>query len=490
MRTLRGGRRGRLAAAATGFALALTACGGDGGGSGSGGGGGDSEEPFLIGYYGPGAIAQGQDIRDAVQLAVQQVNAEGEPGVGGPGIGGRPVELTSFCDTETGARPDLAQACVQGFIQEQRVDAIIGGFSSGEVLATLDTVVAGETIYISTGAAASAITEGVTDESERRWIFRQGPVKDTALAADMCLTYAGKLFPTLGVDKVGILFEDVAFNEALIPALQECLTDPQGSALGQSLNLPEAVPPVEVVTVQEHLPDATSFASQFAALENAGAQFVIVSNSRQEGVTLVQQWAATQPSFGLAGINVAGQTPGFLQAAGGGDARYFMDGPAGAIRAELGDRTIEFFNAFQEEYGREAIYTGPPAYDAVFALDRAAALANSTNNEELVQALADVEFSGAQGPTAYDDQHDIVYGAGGQREGINPLYYQWEESGDKRLVFPETLPGSEEYLPPPWVDFPGGSGPAITAESGSGGSSPSPTGSASPSGSASASPSG
>ena len=339
---------------------------------------------------------------------------------------------------------------MQQFIQQDRVDAIVGGFSSGEVLATLDTVVAGETLFIGTGAAGSGITEGVDTTGPRRFIFRIGPVRSTFLAADMCLTYAAKLAPSVGATRVGILYEDVEYNTDLIPALAECLQDPSGSALGQALGLPPETPALELVAPpQSHLPDASDFASQFSTLSEA--DLVIVSNSRAEGVALVQQWAATKPNFHLAGISVVGQTAGFFDAIGGGDGRYFMDGPAGTIDVELTEKTSEFFNAFSERYGREPIYTGAPAYDALYALSNAAEEAGSTETDPLIEALAGVSFPGAQGPTSFDERHDIVYGAGGQREGINPLYYQFNEDGTKRLVFPETIEGAQPFEPAPWV---------------------------------------
>ena len=449
-------RRGRLPrtiGAAAALALVLTACGDDGsdsadGGGDSGGsegseGGGDSSDPFLIGVYGPGQISQGTDIRDGVQLAVDEVNEAG-------GIGGRQVETTEFCDTENGARPDLATQCVQGFIQEDRVDAIIGGFSSDEVLATLDTVVAGETLYIDPGAAASAITEGVDATGDRRFIFRIGPVKDTFLAADMCLTYVTKLAPEIGATKVGILFEDVQYNEALIPALAQCISDPAGSALGMALGFPPETPALELVAEpQPFLPDATDFSSQFSAVSEA--DLVIASVSRAEGVALVAQWAQTQQPFQLGGINVAGQAPGFFDAVGGGNARYFINGPGGTIDAPITENTQSFFGGFTDTFGREPIYTAAPAYDAVKAIAMAAEEAGSTETDAIIEALGNLSFSGAQGETSFDEQHDVVYGAGGAREGINPVYFQFAEDGSKNLIYPKSVEGSQPFEPAPWA---------------------------------------
>ena len=393
-------------------------------------------EVIKVGVYGPAQIPQGQDVRDGAQLAADEINEAGE---------GREIEVI-FCDSENGAKPEKAVACANKFAQEDEVDAIVGGFSSGETLAMLDTVVQAQIPYLSTGAAAPDVVKDVTSDGPRKYIFRVGPINSTFLAADMCATFVTQLAPATGYTKFGILYEDVEFARPLVAFLEQCLPNPK-AATGGAIPVDQGV---EVVGIEKHLPDATDFSSQFGALEAAGAQFVIEVNSRQEGVALAAQWGTLQPSFALGGINVAGQANGYFEATGGG-AAYQLNGPAGIVRADISPVTIPFYDAFEGAYDREPIYNGASAYDSIYTLHEAVERAGSVEPDDVVTELAATDRVGAQGRLTFNEQHDVVYGAGDPSKGVVPLYYQFTPEGEKQVVFPKALAGDAAYTKPPFA---------------------------------------
>lgn len=396
-----------------------------------------AEGTYKVGVYAPAQLPQGIDVRDGAQLAADELNAM-------DGAGGRQIE-TVFCDSVNGASPEAALACVNQFAQEDEVDAIVGGFSSGETLAVLDTVVTAEIPYLSTGAASPDVTKGVSS-TERKQIFRPGPISSQFLAADMCATITTQLGPENGFTKFGILYEDVEFARPLNDFLQTCLPDPSGATMGA---IPAGTPGVEVVATERHLPDATDFSSQFAALETAGAQFVIEVNSRQEGIALANQWGTLQPNFALGGISVSGQANEFF-AATDGKAAYQLNGPAGITRAEVSEKTIPFYDAFQAKFGRNPIYNGASAYDSLYMLAMAVEEAGDVNPDAVITALEGTDYIGVQGRVRFGENHDVVYGAGNPAEGVVPLYFQYTPEGDREVVYPMAL-RTAEYMMPPWV---------------------------------------
>jgi branched-chain amino acid transport system substrate-binding protein len=424
----------RLAAVGMGSLLALTACGGAD--SGEGGGDGNGDEPLRVGVFGPASVPQGIDVRDGAQLAADQINEEG-------GAAGRDIEVV-FCDSVDGASPDAAVSCVNDFITREGVDAVVGGFSSGETLAVLDVIDRAQVPYLSTGAAAPEVVQG-PDGEPRQFVFRAGPVNSTRLAADACLTMVTRVAPATGFTRFGILAEDTEFNRALVPFLEQCLPNPSAATDGR-IPVEQGV---ELVGTQRHLPDASDFSSQFQALESAGAQFVVELNSRQEGVAIGRQWGQLQPNFALGGINVAGQATGYFEATGG-NAAFQLNGPGGVTRDEISERTIPFFDDFEEAHGREPIYNGAAAFDAMLILADAIERAGTSETQEVVTALEDTDFQGVQGRITFED-HDLVYGAGDPEAGVNPVYFQFTEDGEKRVVFPEAIADGEEYQIPPWV---------------------------------------
>jgi branched-chain amino acid transport system substrate-binding protein len=432
-------QRSRWAVAITALALgALTACGGSDSSNDAGGGqsGGEEREVIRVGVYGPAQIPQGQDVRDGAQLAADEINEAGE---------GREIEII-FCDSENGAKPEKAVACANKFAQQDEVDAIVGGFSSGETLAMLDTVVQAQIPYLSTGAASPDVVKDVTSDGPRKYIFRVGPVSSTSLAADMCVTFVTKLAPATGYTKFGILFEDVEFARPLVAFLEKCLVSPSAATEGR-IPVEQGV---EVVGTEKHLPDATDFSSQFSALQSAGAQFVIEVNSRQEGVALAKQWGTLKPSFALGGINVSGQANGYFEATGGG-AAFQLNGPAGIVRADVSEETIPFYDAFQEAYGREPIYNGASAYDAIYTLHEAVERADSIEPDDVVTELEATDRTGAQGRLTFNENHDVVYGAGDPSKGVVPLYFQFTPEGEKKVVYPEALAEGNTYQKPPFA---------------------------------------
>src|SRR5687768_7962229 len=220
-------RSKRWAVACTVLAMtALAACGESGGGTASDDpstgstSGSESTETFKIGVFGPEQIPQGEDVRDGALLAAKELNDKGE---------GPKVEIV-FCDSE--AKPEKAIACITRFAQQDKVQAISGGFSSAETLAALDTIKRAKLPYVSAGAAAPDVLKGVDNTGPGKYIFRIGPVNSTNLAADMCLTYVTKLSKE-GFTKFGILHEDAAFALPLVAFLEKCLANPSAATGGK-----------------------------------------------------------------------------------------------------------------------------------------------------------------------------------------------------------------------------------------------------------------
>ena len=80
-----------------------------------------AKDPIRIGALGPLTDFTGRDIRNAAQLAIDEINAAG-------GMGGRQVQLFS-ADSE--GVPEKAIQALQQLASRDRVHAVVGGFRSG-----------------------------------------------------------------------------------------------------------------------------------------------------------------------------------------------------------------------------------------------------------------------------------------------------------------------------------------------------------------------
>jgi len=436
-------RRKQWAVLGTAIALsALTACGESGdsatndpgttptGGSTASAPGG-SGETFKIGVFGPEQIPQGEDVRDGALLAAEEINAKGE---------GPKVEIV-FCDSE--AKPDKAIACITRFAQQDRVQAISGGFSSAETLAALETIKRAKLPYVSAGAASPDVVKGVDSTGPGKYIFRVGPVNSLNLAADMCVTVVTKLTKE-GFTKFGILHEDAAFALPLVAFLEKCLVNPS-AATGGKIPITKGV---TLVGTEKHTPSATDFSAPFKTLKNKGAEFVIEVNSTQVGIQLGKQWATLKPGFALGGINVSGQSSAYFAVT---KAVGQLNGPAGAIRAPVSAKTIPFFDAFQAKYKRDPLYNGVSTYDGIYTLHEAAVRAKSLEADALVTELEKTDRVGAQGVEKFNESHDVIYSPSDPSAGLSLLYFQYQADGSKKIVYPEALAEGNKYQKPPGV---------------------------------------
>jgi branched-chain amino acid transport system substrate-binding protein len=113
---------------------------------GAGAGPATAQEPIRIGVVqtlsGPSAVL-GQHARDGLQLAIRQM---------GERMGGRPVQLIVVDDE---LRPEVAVQRVQGLIERDRVDFVVGPIFSNVLQAIHRPITASRTFLISANAGTS-----------------------------------------------------------------------------------------------------------------------------------------------------------------------------------------------------------------------------------------------------------------------------------------------------------------------------------------------
>jgi len=106
-------------------------------------------EPYYIGMYlsQTGSSASvGDNQLKAAQLAVKEINEAG--GV----LGGRPIELIVYDDATS---PETAVKVVTRLVEEDKVDIILGGNMSPNILASSPVTEAAHVLHIGVGTGAS-----------------------------------------------------------------------------------------------------------------------------------------------------------------------------------------------------------------------------------------------------------------------------------------------------------------------------------------------
>ena len=146
---------------------------------------GGGSNTITIGFIGPltgDAAVYGQPYQNTVALAVDQINAAG-------GINGKQVAVDyedGKCDGQDGAN------AAQKLVNVVGVQAIIGGFCSGETIPAVPVAATGKVVMISPGASSPALT-GISP-----YFFRDYP-SDAAQATIYAQQANSKGWKTVGV---------------------------------------------------------------------------------------------------------------------------------------------------------------------------------------------------------------------------------------------------------------------------------------------------
>jgi branched-chain amino acid transport system substrate-binding protein len=152
--------------------------------------------PIKIGSFlsvtGPAAFL-GDPEQKTLELYVEKINAAG-------GVLGRKLQLIAY---DSGGNADKARTFVKRLIEEDKVDAIVGGSTTGETMAVIPLVEQAQVPFISL-AGAVVIVEPV-----KKWVFKTPATDRMAcekIFADM---------KTRGISKIGLISGSGGFDKSM-----------------------------------------------------------------------------------------------------------------------------------------------------------------------------------------------------------------------------------------------------------------------------------
>ncbi|MFQ5796553.1 MAG: ABC transporter substrate-binding protein [Candidatus Bipolaricaulia bacterium] len=391
------------------------------------------QRPIKIGALGPFKRPEGISIRRGAEMAVAEINTGG-------GVLGRSLELALG---ETEEEPVQGIRAVQDLVLRQRVNFLVGLFTSEVVLAVLPQIARFRVPLLVTGATTPDASARVAADYGRFKYFFRPMLNATFLAVDMLQFINGFLKERLGYHKIAIIAEDLKWTEPLTGLL--------------SRELPGFG--IEIVSLQRIDPGTQDFAPIFSRIGDADAIFTALAHVQP--VSFVIQWAELQIPAPLFGLNVEAQVPGFFDATRGKAAtEVFADL---AAEAPLTEKTVPFFQNYRGRYSGERelserpVFTGPITYDAVYILKEAIERARTINADPVVIALEVTDYVGASGrfqffgleegrQDPFGNPHDSRYGPG----FVIPIWIQLQADGRREVIWPERV-ATAEYIFPAWL---------------------------------------
>lgn len=391
---------------------------------------------IKIGILGPMKYVQGEDAWSGAQLALEEIEAAGGIDVGGTMM---PVELVKIDTNEIASLVDATSA-VERAITVDKVDFLVGGCSSGAILAMQEVAMDNKKIFLISGSGSHPeITNRVGKNYDRyKYFFRPSPI-NAIYISNITLNYmpdlADAIREQLGVEdvKLAMLFEQAVWVEPQIPIFKK-----EFPKMG-----------IEVVGLWRMSVTAADVSSQLQAIRASGAHIILAMTSGPAAIPLYRQIGELEiPAF-VTGVNVEAEGAEFFQATGGMCVYGGVSATFGKVA--MSHRTLPFYERFEEKYNRRPTLTAI-AYDSTLILKEAIERAGSLDSDKVVVELEKTDYPSIAGRIVFDKNHDVKFGPGYQ-VGLGS---QWMPDGTMQAWWPNgwkgmTYEGVEEVQFSPWM---------------------------------------
>lgn len=379
-------------------------------------------KPIRIGVPTAVQLQVGRDTQEALKMAIDDINAKG-------GVLGRKLEMVVADETEN---PETGISAIKKLTADEKVDVLIGGYTSGVTLAQLPHISAAKTIYLNVGSASPATNAKVKTEYDNyKYIFRVGPLNAAHQARQLTVFISDFVKAELGISKVAIVGENAKWVQDLVPLLKKGATEAGAD-----------------VRATEFFDAQTSdFSPLFSKVKDSGAQFMVVILSHASSDIFAKQWYDSRFPMPYGGIDVKSMDGDFCERIGGKSVGEMAANFA--VRAPLTTKTIPFFDEFKKRTGRSPVYTAFGANDAVYIYADAVKRAGSTEANGVIKELEKTSYTGIPGIIEFDDTHDVKPGTATYK-GPALLLAQWREGCKREVIHPKVM-RTADFVYPAWI---------------------------------------
>lgn len=391
-----------------------------------------AEDPIVLGVPTSLGFLEGKEGLACVNMAVDEINAEGGVNVGGVK---RPFKVVAI--DARGAEPgvpvaDVIRAHKKVILEDKASYIIFGSFRSECAIACMDLVSQHKTPMILGTAMSPGMEKKVKEDYDKyKYTFR------TCLnAVYLVKTLSGTmayLQKEFGFNKVFVMNQDVAWARATGDLIIKNFFEKNGW---------------EVVGQQAYPTGSSDFSSALMKAKAGGAQVILpIFDMPQSGI-LVKQWNS---------MRIPALMAGFISPlAGPGAWDLFEQKIDGAVNCifEVGNvpvakvpKSVEFYEKYQAKYGVpiEAGHSPAPAYEMVHVLREAIERAGSLDPDQVVAELEKTDRMGAMGRIRFNDGHQVAYGDD-PNETAMACMIQWQD-GKRVVVYPGTVAEGRIQLP-------------------------------------------
>jgi len=329
----------------------------------------NAAEPIKIGSVlsvtGPAAFLGDPELK-TLQLYIEKINKEG-------GVLGRPLELVHYDD---GSDPNAANGFTKRLIENDKVDFLISGTTTGSTMSVVPLVERTGIPFISLAGAAVVV------EPVKKWVFK------TSHTDRMAVERALNDMKKRGLTKVALLSETSGFGQS---GKKE--TEAAVGKIG-----------ITLVANETYGAKDTDMSPQLTKIKNIpGVQALYVFGLGQGPAIVnknIKMLGLAMPVYHSHGV----ASEEFIKLSGGAAEGVRL--PAGAVlvanKLPDGDPqkpvVVDYVKSYSDRYKEEVSTFGGHAYDALVLLVDAMKRANSVDKAKVRDALEQTkDFPGADG---------------------------------------------------------------------------------------------
>jgi branched-chain amino acid transport system substrate-binding protein len=346
----------------------------------------------------------GKNQHEGYQLCEKDLNAKG-------GLLGRKIQFVVYDDQ---SMPATAVRLYEKLITEDKVDAIMGPYSSPVTEAAVNVTEKYKKVMVAPLAATTSIFK-----KGRKYIFMV--ISPAEVYLEGLIDMAAKR----GLKTVAVVNEDTLFSKAAASGAVE-LAKKKG---------------MQVVFQEAYPKGNTDFSALLTKLKASNADVLAAATYFDDAVALTRQMKELNVNPKMYGVTVGGDLPEFYDTLKQ-NAEYIY----GATQWE---HTLpypgnqEWFDTYKKEFGHEPSYHSAAGYAGCLIYAEAAKRANSLDADRVREQLLKLEMKTIFG--------DYKVDADGFQVAHKMVTFQWQKE-KKATVWPDDLAqGKPQFPTPPWT---------------------------------------
>ena len=315
----------------------------------------------------------GIDIRNGVQLAIDDANAMGLE------IGGKKVRFELIAEDDE-ANPTKATTVAQKLV-DSKVAGVVGHFNSGASIPA-------SKIYSDAG-----IPQISPSSTNPKYTLQGFKTTFRVVAHDDQQGPTLGLFSTvkLGAKNIAVIDDSTAYGQGLADAFER--TVKAGGA---------------TIVAREHTTDKdTDFKAILTKIKGRNPDLVMFGGIDPQAGPMVKQMS----ELGIKAKFIGGdgmQTPNFIKLAGAASEGVMASIPG--LPKEKMPGGVEFLKKYKAKFNQEVELFAPMGYDAVMVFIDAMKRAGSVEPAKFLPELGKTNYQGVIGPIAFDDKGDLRNG--------------------------------------------------------------------------------